>query len=199
MNYFIGAGVVLLSVLLSACSTNLVPIKYEPSRPIIQPGKISPIASVHSTDNRSTGDNWVGAIRGGFGNPIKKLRTSEPISEVVTAAFVDALRVRNMLGTPGSSSKAVEISIVKFDCSAFFRSEAHAHLNVTILSLPQRVSLFSKLYVTDDAGFGKGEGGIFGDPSTLAAFAQSTLNQTIDKVLADPFFHDALSSNPSPQ
>ncbi|MGQ0693989.1 MAG: hypothetical protein ACT4OL_00250, partial [Nitrospiraceae bacterium] len=106
-------------------------------------------------------------------------------------------RARRMLGAPNSSNKAIEISITKFDCSAYVRSEAHAHLNVTILSLPQRVPLFSKLYLTDNAEFGKGAGGIFGDANVLAAFAQSTLNETIDKTLSDPFFLDALSSTPS--
>lgn len=196
MNRIISVATVFLSLLLSACSTHLVPIKYEPSRAIVTPDKIAPVASVHATDNRNAGHDWVGAIRGGYGNPIKKLRTSEPIGDVVTAAFVEALRARRMLGTADSSNKAVEISIVKFDCSYYFNREAHAHLQVTVLSLPDHASLFSKLYVTDNTEPGVGAG-IFGDVDHLARFAQMTLNQTIDKVLNDPFFHDALLSKAS--
>jgi hypothetical protein len=100
------------------------------------------VASVQSTDDRGAGSDWLGAVRGGFGNPVKKLRTIEPINDVVTATFLDALRTRRMLGGPDSSNKAIEISVVKFDCSYFVNREAHAHLNVTVRSLPQRVLLF---------------------------------------------------------
>ena len=196
LSYLLQGGALLLALLSSACSTHRVQIKYEPSSPILEKDRGATIASVHSTDDRGAGEDWLGAIRGGFGNPLKKLRTSMPISDVVTATFLDALRARHMLGAPDSSNKAIEINIEKFDCSQLARLEAHAHLKVTIVSLPQRVPVFSKSYLTDNAEF-SWAGGILADVNVLANFAQATLNETIDKVLSDPFFLDALSSAPS--
>lgn len=197
MSTIIKVAAVLAALTFSACSTTLVPIKYVPSRVITSGYSISTVATVHSSDDRGAGSNWLGAIRGGFGNPLKILRTEVPISDVVTAAFLDAMRARSMLGVPDSASKALEISITKFDCSQLARLEAHAHLKITIVSLPQRVPVFSKSYLTDNAEF-SWAGGIFADVNVLADFAQATLNETIDKALSDPFFLDALSAAASP-
>jgi len=56
------------------------------------------VAVMQVTDRREDGredPNWIGTIRGGFGNPNKRLEA--PVPEVVRQAFVDALRARGLL------------------------------------------------------------------------------------------------------
>jgi hypothetical protein len=148
------------------------------------------------TDDRGTEPDWLGAIRGGYGNPLKKLRTDKPTSEVVEAAFRDALQTRKMLGSKATSNISIQGSITKFDCSYYFNREAHAHLLVNVVSIPSRTVLFSRSYTTDNKESGVGAG-IFGDTDHLTEFAQRTLNQTIDKVLSDPNFMEALAGQSS--
>lgn len=68
----------LVATFLCACSSNAVPLSYNPSlkasaanantKPVI-----APVETV--VDRRGHDANWLGAIRGGFGNPIKTLTT----------------------------------------------------------------------------------------------------------------------------
>ena len=97
-------------------------------------------------DDRGTNANWLGAIRGGYGNPLKKLYTDRPVSEVVEQAFTDALQTRKLLGDKQNAKVEITGEVIKFDCSYYFNREAHAHLLVKVLSLPSRnASVFASL------------------------------------------------------
>ena len=89
-----------LALFLGGCSTHVVSMKYEPTGQIVAnpPGQGS-VTVGSFTDERGEDSNWLGVVKGGHGNPLKTLRTEKPVKETVEAAFADALRVRNMLGT----------------------------------------------------------------------------------------------------
>ena len=86
--------VVLLPLIISTigCSTHMVSVTYQPTGQIVRnaPGEAS-VTVGRFSDDRGTDSNWLGAIRGGYGNPLKKLRTDKPTNEMVEAAFADAL------------------------------------------------------------------------------------------------------------
>ena len=81
------------------CSTHIESVKYQPTDlvPTSASGEISAVVGTFA-DDRGTDANWLGAIRGGYGNPLKKLYTDRPVSEVVEQAFFDALKARKLLG-----------------------------------------------------------------------------------------------------
>jgi hypothetical protein len=166
---------VLLPLIISTigCSTHMVSVRYQPTNQIVSntPGEAS-VTVGRFSDDRGTESNWLGAIRGGYGNPLKKLRTDQPTNEMVEAAFADALQARNMLGTKDTSKVAIEENITKFDCSYYFNREAHAHLLVKVVLLPSRALIFSRTYKTDNTESGVGAG-IFGDTDHLAALLRS--------------------------
>ena len=189
-------GVVLAILAISACSSHYTSLEYGTHAQADPPSDGSLVASVSAVDERGTPDNWLGAIRGGYGNPLKKIYTDGPTADAVRAVFEDALQARGMLGTPETSDKAVEITISKLDCSYYFNREAHAHLSVTVVTLPERTWNFTHAYKTDNSEGGLGAG-IFGDPDYLAEFAERTLNETIEKILSDPDFLAALSAGPA--
>jgi hypothetical protein len=101
-------------------------VKYQPTyTPVVTNAPQEASIMVGSfTDDRGTEPDWLGAIRGGYGNPLKKLRTEKPTSEVVEAAFRDALQTRKMLGSKATSNISIQGSITKFDCSYYFNREA---------------------------------------------------------------------------
>jgi len=185
----------LIALLISGivgCSTHIESVKYQPTDlvPTSASREISAVVGAFA-DDRGTDANWLGAIRGGYGNPLKKLYTDRPVSEVVEQAFSDALKARKLLGERQNAKVEITGEIIKFDCSYYFNREAHAHLLVKVLSLPSRMLVFSRAYRTDNKEGGWGAG-IFGNTDELAQFAQRTLNETVDKVLADPEFISAL-------
>src|SRR5258706_4520167 len=89
---------------LAAGCTTLVPLRYtaDSAAPAVTPA--TPLISVgpflDSRGPRADAD-WLGAIRGGYGNRLKTLRTQQPMSQVVQAAYADGLRARGVFAEAG--------------------------------------------------------------------------------------------------
>lgn len=181
------------AILLQGCaSTHVVSMSYKP------PQQFQPVSGTTPkvrlgifVDKRGTDSRWVGAIRGGYGNVLKRLVTSEPTADVVQEAFRNALQARAVTVSSSPAAVSVEGEILKLDCSYFFNREAHAHLLVKVISTADNATIYSQIFKSDNREDGVGAG-IFGNVEHLAAFEQKTVNETIDKVLADPAFLDAL-------
>src|SRR3954447_14268972 len=81
--------------MISGCSTTPVSLSYNPALAPAKPAAAMPVVEVNSVvDQRENTSNRIGAIRGGFGNPLKKLETPAPVKDVVRDAFVEGLRAR---------------------------------------------------------------------------------------------------------
>lgn len=185
-------GLACLTLLVTACSTHMVPIKYAPaSREAEASFGAEDVRIGRVDDSRGTASNWLGAIRGGYGNPLKKLYTEKATREVVKDVFEEALKTRSS-GAGGSPRHELNVDIRKFDCSYYFNREAHAHLNVELVSLQNSPRVvYSRLYKEDRTESGVGAG-IFGSVEHLRAFAEKTLTGAIDQVLADDALHREL-------
>lgn len=182
------------ALLQMGCSTHTFQVKYEPTREVLPAADSTPLTSIGTIrDDRGTESTWLGAIRGGYGNPLKKLYSDQPITSVVTTALSDALQARKLLAPANGAAVRLDGSVAKLDCSYYFNREAHAHLLLDVVDLKTNATLFSQTYKTDTKESGVGAG-IFGDVDHLAAFMQKTLNETIDKALADPALLNALTT-----
>lgn len=185
------------ALLQMGCSTHTFEVKYEPTREVVPVEGAEPLVAVGTMrDDRGTESAWLGAIRGGYGNPLKKLYSDQPTASVVAVAMSDALQARKLLAPPKSAALRVDGSITKLDCSYYFNREAHAHLLLNVVDTKTSATLFSQAYKTDSKEAGLGAG-IFGDVNHLAAFMQKTLNETIDKALSDPALLSVLSVRPT--
>lgn len=194
---FVAPLVVAGALLQMGCSSHTFQVKYEPTRQLVPSSGSEPLVTVGSLrDDRGTESAWLGAIRGGYGNPLKKLYSDEPISDVVTKAMTDALRARQMLAPAESVALRLDGSISKLDCSYYFNREAHAHLLLNVVDPKTNSILFSQTYKSDKKEAGVGAG-IFGDVEHLASFMKQTLNETIDRALADPVLLTALTKPPN--
>jgi hypothetical protein len=162
------------ALLQMGCSTHTFQVKYEPTREVVPTTNSAPLVTVGSIrDDRGTESAWLGAIRGGYGNPLKKLYSDQPTTTVVTAALSDALELRKWLAPAETPYVRLDGAITKLDCSYYFNREAHAHLLLNVVDAKTNVTVFSQIYKTDTKESGVGAG-IFGDVNHLAAFRLST-------------------------
>ena len=86
-----------LALLVGACVSSEVDVGYK--APAVRPdAAANPVVAVgRFGDTRKFESTYLGAIRGGFGNPLKKLFTPVPVSEVVAQSFRDGLTARGLL------------------------------------------------------------------------------------------------------
>lgn len=186
----------LLGVLgiLFGCSTTSTTLRYEPTVAIKIEPDVKPVAIVGAiTDIRKEDDpRWFGAIRGGYGNPLKKLVGDTPMNETVARLLSDALKERQLLASGNSATVRIEGTIQALDCNYYFNRDAHAQLQLNLVDAGSGVLLYSQSQKTDNSEVGVGAG-VFGDVNHLAEFMQKTLNQTIDKFFADPLFMSVLT------
>jgi hypothetical protein len=152
----------------------------------------SSINEVIVSDERGTESDWLGAIRGGYGNRLKTLRTEESTDIVVDSMYTDALIKSGIYTKSEDAPYSLKVKISKFDCSYYWNREAHAHVDVSLINNLTSSTKFSKTYKTDKAEGGVGAG-IFGSVDSLRDLAENTMNKTIDKMLTDSEFVKSLS------
>jgi hypothetical protein len=185
---------------LAACSDNTVPLTYAPTIAVIPTGPPN-VAGVSVVDQRGEDDpTWLGAIRGGFGNPMKVLHTPGPLSDTVAQAFRDALKSRGLLAALGQGDVDLDVTIVKFESDQYVRREAQIRLTISLT----RRSTGRQIYRDDVAtDLEKGsavsfETGAFGSVEKLRLVNQAALSQTIDEAVSRPGFLDAVRGGALP-
>jgi hypothetical protein len=194
----IAALIFLCSVLGAAgCSTHTLQLKYEPTGELVAPKGEAPVVTVGSIrDDRNEESTWFGAIRGGYGNPLKKLHADQSVSGVVATALGAALERRGLLASGGSATLRIDGNLTEFQCNYYWNRDAHVHLTLSVVDLSSNAVVFTQTYKTDTQEAGVGAG-IFGNVDHLAEFTQRTMSQTIDKALADPALLAALANRKS--
>jgi hypothetical protein len=187
--------IVILSLVGCSKTPYISTIVYEPTQELAMSRIGHPVAIGLVTDNRGTYSRWVGSVRDGFGIPVKKVYTKEDTVDVVKNAFSEALKKRGIDVGNDLAKVAIEAVVMQFDCTAIFGYEANASIQASIVSIPSKTVIYSKVYSaeTKQGGFG---GGLYGGYKKMPLLAQSTLNQTIDKFFADPEFMSALENPP---
>ena len=119
--------------LLAACSTTNVGLKYAPQAAVKKVANAGPAVTIGDfLDQREDASNWLGAIRGGYGNPLKNLEADRPVAEMVKAAFSEALRARGInIGEAGRNQ--ITGVVKRLDCNQYVRREAYADIEIAVL------------------------------------------------------------------
>ena len=178
----------------TGCSTTKVPLTYDPTGVVKSAGKAAnSVAVTVVTDNRKNDPNWLGAIRGGFGNPLKTLETSAPVKDYVKTAYIGGLKARG-LWTSGAGRYDLQIDIRRYDSSQYVRREAHIDFDVILIQKSSSKKVYDeKIVVTKVTGDGLTfDAGIFASVEDLRIVANQALQEAIDKTLNDPRFVGAL-------
>jgi uncharacterized lipoprotein YajG len=184
----------LLLLPLAGCSTPTVSLDYTRA-PAPVAGARPQVAVGSFADQRRDDDpRQLGAIRGGYGQPLKTLVLSEDASVVVQKAFAQALDKRGLLAPSGSGRYTLSGVIKKLDCSQYIRREAHADIVVSLTdNATGKVVLQQTAHadgVTDPSG---ADYSIFGKVEDLRVVAERTLQDAIDKALSDARFAQAVA------
>lgn len=179
---------VLLALIAGACTT-ATDLPYTPSsQPFVQANPA--IASVTVVDVRSEKDpTYIGAIRGGYGNPLKTIVTKDPIADEVRVAFTAALRARHMLAA--TASDVLAIRVTKLSANQYFKRDANAAFEVSLLDASGR-QIYADTVDIERSNGSFFDNGIFASTNDLHAIMVQTLSEAVDKTLDKPGFLMAL-------
>jgi uncharacterized lipoprotein YajG len=175
---------------LAACSTTRVDLRYEGSSALPKTASVQPIVVTAFKDARKDDPNWMGAIRGGFGNALKTLESNQPVAVVVQTAFADGLRARGV--TLVSNAKlSLSGTIQKFESITVIRRAATIVIDLKVTDLASGQDLLSKTFegeVIDSSS----AGGVFASIDNLRATTENALRQIVDRALDDTEVRQAL-------
>ena len=180
-------GALMAAGLLSACGTHQVPMTYNSAAVAQKPAAAKPDVEVLTvTDSRKYTGRHLGAIRGGYGNTLKTLETSQPVKDVVNQAFTDGLAARGLLARGGGGHYGLDVTVEKLDCSQLVRREAHARFQVTVFDKITGRPIYTKMYEDNRADEGTLAGGVFGSVEALGKIANDSMQAAVDQALDNP-------------
>lgn len=180
---------------LAACTTaTKVDLKYAPTTSI-QPAKTSAAVKVGSfIDSRGETKTWIGTIRGGFGNHLKDLDTTEPLSKVVEQSFKDALAARGV--NVNSPMPPFQISgvIKTLIGDQVVKREANVVIDVSVTDNNTGQTRFTHSYTSNviDGSALSMSTGVFASVEDLRAVIEKALREAVDKALEDSALRAAL-------
>jgi len=182
-------------IALAACGTTKVGLTYAPPATVSKAASSNPVQVGTFTDSRGEPATWLGAIRGGFGNPLKTLESDKPVSEIVGVAFADALRARGVAVDPGASATRITGTIKRLDCIQIARREGNVELEVRVVAAGGVVR-FAKTYSATrvDGSLLTMSAGVFGSVDDLRVTLEATLREVVDKALDDTELRAALQN-----
>jgi uncharacterized lipoprotein YajG len=185
-------GLLCLS-LLGGCSTHSVELTYKPTMTIVPISSSTPVSVGSFVDNRGESTTWFGAIRGGYGSPIKVLEATSSVSTLVQSAFSQGLQDRG-LQVSSSGHRQIAGVIKKLDCDQFERREATIEIEVSIIETATGNRLFNQTFTAHhvEGSIIALDAGIFGSVEKLRALAEKTLSEVVDKALDDSALQRAL-------
>jgi uncharacterized lipoprotein YajG len=193
------ARLVLLAVialLFSGCSTTGVALKYAPPQNVVAVAAGTESVSVGTfEDKRGEPATYLGAIRGGFGNPLKTLESSEPVAAVVASAFAEGLRAR---GIQSSGAKyQIGGTIKVLECIQMVRRDATVEIDVRLIATDTKKEVFVKTVKANtlDGSILNLATGVFASVEDLRAVTEKTLRDAVDRALDDPEFRKALNKS----
>ncbi len=173
---------------LAACTTQTVGVRYDPAavRPAA-PEAAGAVTLGEFVDQRGHGARWLGAIRGGLGNPLKTLETDRTVREVVRDAFRDGLAARGLLAEAEGAPLALQVAIVRYDCNQVARREAHADFDLRLIDRETGRTAYRRRVTVDrvDGTILTLNAGIFGSIEDLRKLANDVLQQAVDQALDD--------------
>ncbi|HEY6927468.1 MAG TPA: hypothetical protein VI653_28595 [Steroidobacteraceae bacterium] len=191
------ALIFLCAFVIGGCSTTKGNLTYVPPTAIIAAGEgqSTHVAVGSFVDQRGETATWIGAIRGGYGNPLKVLEVVPSVSAAVQDAFTAGLQARGFAPTGGKSYQLSGV-IRKLDCSQYVRREAHVEIEVNVFDSSTGRQIFGRTYTADslEGSLVTLKSGIFASEADLRAVAQKTLAQVVDKALDDTAFRSAIRS-----
>jgi uncharacterized lipoprotein YajG len=187
---------VALLLAVAGCTTTPTPLAYTPSAAPAGPRVERPlIADVSVTDRRGESDpTYVGTIRGGYGNPLKRVNTTRPVADEVRTAFEAALRNRGLAGGP-AAPYTLTVVVTKLDGDQYSRREGNATFDVALVRRASGTPVYQDHVETHlvRGSLVTFDQGIFASADDLRKVIEEALSQAVDQTLDKPGFAAALA------
>ena len=175
---------------LAGCSTPGT-LNYVPQ----QAGEIGPrvVAGVIVLDKRDEKPNRIATIRGGYGNPLKVLDTTEPVATVVQVVVTKALEQRQMLAPGGPYRFQITLNTLYGD--QFMGRKAELKMELVVLDRAGQ-GIYTDNVIGDSYAFTFFDNGIFAGIEDLRVVVEKLLSVNVDKMLDKPALRQALTAPP---
>jgi hypothetical protein len=189
-----------IATLSLACSTHTVGLAYKAeagARPVVAPS--ARVAVGDFADNRHEPSHWIGAIRGGYGNPLKTLETDKSVSELVKDAFRQALTARGLYSDDGQFVLSGWID--KLDGDQYARKEATVQLHVAIIDRQTHREILNRPASSNqiEGSLVTMKAGIFGSVDELQSLIERVLSGAIDGFVDNSVFREAIQGSSATQ
>jgi hypothetical protein len=170
-----------------------VRLTYSPPASVQQGEPVLSLGTV--TDGRENDPDWFGAVRGGYGNPLKVLRTEGTVAAEFERNLREALVARRLVAEANPRFR-LDIRLTRFDSGQFMVREAHVIFVLTLVDLSTNAAVYehpTSVGVVD----GGPSWGIFSSSERLRVTANRAMQQALDQALDDPGLRTALQSAPN--
>lgn len=183
----------LLSALLIGCSTTRVGISY--NAPVISQTftNTRPLEIGSFIDQRGEPATWLGAIRGGYGNPLTNLESNISVSQLVQEAFSTALQARGVAILASAPEIQLSGIVKKLFCNQLIKREADVEIELQLTEISSKKVLFSRTYSATNYENAFFASGVFASIEDLRTLTERTLQEVIDKALNDSAISLALA------
>lgn len=188
--------VFLPALALAACSNTTSDMRYTAPADVARVAAPA-VSGVTAIDHRKEEAHRLATIMGGFGNPIKTLDLSKPVSEEVADAFTDGLRARGLLGPNGPYR--IELLVRKYDADMIMGSTGRIDLDMSVIDTASQQVIYKDTAQNERSDFHVLATGIFGDMDELQKLAQEALDVTVNQMLDKPAFRAALTKTAAVQ
>jgi len=170
---------------MAACTTDGT-LTYAPtSAAVISIAPTPVIASVTSLDQRKESSKRLATIMGGYGNPLKILDTTSPVSDEVAKVFAQALEQRGLLRGGVAAPYRMKLIVHRFDADQYLNAGARTNIDMQILDQSGRI-VYRDSAQTSNARLQLFKSGIFASITELQQMAQDVLDAAVDR-LVDKF------------
>ena len=176
------------AAILSGCWTTHFSLKYQP------PPKVTPAAAGTPTimvgtfaDMRGYKPNWVGRIRGTFGNSLERLVVDETVATLVQTQFRDGLRARQFPVVDADAVFEISGVIRKLTSLQYVHVETNVEIEVRLRRLSSGDAIFTRTYSAKAVETAR-------PVQAIRALTEKTLGDVVNQALDDPAFRGALHS-----
>ncbi len=148
------------------------------------------VTTVEVIDKRDEKPNRVATVRGGYGNPLKVMDTTNPVADEVRVVFTKALAARGMLRDAGPYRFQVTLHTLYGD--QFIGRKAEAMFDLVVTDAAGRVT-YSDRIVEKDYEFTFFDNGIFSSIDALGKHVEALLGKAVDQALDKAALRNALA------
>lgn len=183
---------------LAACVPPVeVALPYAPETPPTPVARTNALVSVGTiTDAREgpwAGTARFGTIRGGFGQPVRRMDAPGPVGDVVAGAVRDGLAARGLLAPEGRGALELRVRVADFEASQLRRTEAEVELDGALVRRADGAVVWRGRGEADPIVSGRGRPqGIAADPGDLRNTTIRAMSAAVDALLDDPGFRAAI-------